>query len=135
MKWFHVPPPYRQMGDVFAIDQADREVIARAFQDIVQGGQSYTDAAIGLYLGGIQPGDGGFWRSGPARWFFENPIHCGYMLVIPEGKEKGNPITNSDSVSIYPINLWGGPVVPFETWLDANPQIREKALIVLEGGV
>lgn len=132
--WKFIPHPYRLIGDQIILDNNDRLTIARAFQEIVQTGCSYLDAALVLYTGGITPPDGGFWvEKVEARWFFENPIHTGHLIEIPPGKEKGNPIKNSPTLTIYPANIQGGPVVDIETWLAANTDIREKkSLVVLE---
>lgn len=129
--WRLVPHPYRPIGGQIILDDNDRLTIARAFQEIVRG-RSYFDAAFVLYAGGITPPEGGYWTAKvEARWFFENPIHAGYLVEIPPGKERGNPIKNSPALTIYPVNILGGPVVDLDTWLAANADIRRKELVVV----
>lgn len=131
--WQFIPQPYRRIGDQVILDDDDRRTIARAFQEIVQTGCSYLDAAWVLYAGGITPPNGGYWiEKVEARWFFENPIHTGHLIEIPPGKEKGNPIRKSLVLTIYPVAIQGGPVVDVETWLAANADIQKKELIVRE---
>jgi hypothetical protein len=129
--WYFIPHPYRQIGDKIILEEDDRRTIARAFQEIVRTGCSYLDAASVLYAGGITPPEGGYWTAKiEARWFFENPIHAGHLIEIPPGKERGNPIKKSPVLTIYPVNIQGGPAVDVETWLAANADIRQKELVI-----
>jgi len=127
-RWYLIPHPYRQIGAQIVLAAADRPVIARAFQALVGTGCSYLEAASLLYAGGITPPEGGYWEKITARWFFENPIHCGYLLEVPPGKENGNPVKKSETLTLRPVSIDGGPAVDFETWRSANFDIRQKRL-------